>query len=144
MRHYSLGQSGVAGNSYSYCLPKCLIKAWAVRKLYLMRGQECYELQPALYLLLWCSIQIWTLCECHNSESLCSFDYSCDRWDLCNKQELLFMEMTSWAISKMWVWADRHQNNFISWFRVNNQVVAFLQEKYELGVSLQALCRQHG
>lgn len=77
MKHYSLGQSGVAGNSYSYCLPKCLIKAWAVGKLYLMRGQECYELQPALYLLLWCSIQIWTLCECHNSELLCSFDYSC-------------------------------------------------------------------
>ncbi len=25
----------------------------------------------------------------------------CDRWDICNKQELLFMEITSWVISEM-------------------------------------------
>lgn len=58
----------------------------------------------------------------------------CGRWAFCNKQEQLFMEMTSWAISETWAWADSHQNNDIFGFRANNDV--FSLSKDELGVSL--------
>lgn len=57
----------------------------------------------------------------HQSKSLRSFDYSrVTDGTIRNTRELLFMEMTLWAISKMWVWAESHQNNVIFSSRVNS------------------------
>ena len=51
----------------------------------------------------------------------------CDRWGglwYCYKQKLLFMEMTSWAISRMGVWAESHQNNFISYSKQTTTILS--------------------
>lgn len=88
-------------------LPEIKGALWAVELRLICFLVEYSNINPYV-LLVKVTVLIWLLL--------------CDRWGLCNKQELLFMEMTSRAISKMWAWADSHQNNFIFWFRVNNNV----------------------